>query len=55
MESMPTITMKTSATTVETLESIDRKRNHPLYLHPSDTPTSVLTIVQLTKSENYSL
>ncbi|KAG5611584.1 hypothetical protein H5410_022865 [Solanum commersonii] len=23
---------------VETLEEIEKKRNHPLYLHPSDTP-----------------
>ncbi|KAH0652569.1 hypothetical protein KY289_030247 [Solanum tuberosum] len=39
----------------ETLEQIEKKRNHPLYLHPSDTPGCVLTSVQLTGSENYSL
>lgn len=38
----------------ETLELIESKRNHPLYLHPSDTPGSTLTTV-LTGSENYSL
>jgi len=40
---------------VETLEEIEKKRNHPLYLHPSDTPGCVLTTVQLTGMENYSL
>uniref|UniRef100_A0A3Q7J8J8 Reverse transcriptase Ty1/copia-type domain-containing protein n=1 Tax=Solanum lycopersicum TaxID=4081 RepID=A0A3Q7J8J8_SOLLC len=28
---------------VETLETIEKKRNHPLYLHPSNTPRCVLT------------
>ena len=40
---------------VETLETIEKKRNHPLYLHPSNTPRCVLTTVQLTGMENYSL
>lgn len=39
----------------DTLEEIENKRNHPLYLHPSDTPGSVLTTIQLKGSENYSL
>ncbi|XP_015162188.1 uncharacterized protein [Solanum tuberosum] len=39
----------------DTLESIEKKRNHPLYLHPSDTLATVLTTVQLTGTENYSL
>ena len=28
---------------------------HPLYLHPSDTPGSVICPVKLTRSENYGL
>lgn len=39
----------------ETLAIVESKRNHPLYLHPSDTPGSILTTVQLTGAENYSL
>ncbi|XP_010327249.1 uncharacterized protein [Solanum lycopersicum] len=40
---------------VETLETIEKKRNHPLYLHLPDTPGCVLTTVKLTGMENYSL
>lgn len=47
--------MKNGETTVETLKSIDRKRNHLLHLHPSDTPSSVLNTVQHTRLEKYSL
>ncbi|KAG5623561.1 hypothetical protein H5410_008779 [Solanum commersonii] len=39
----------------ETLAIVESKRNHPLYLHSSDTPGSILTTVQLTGAENYSL
>lgn len=39
----------------ETLDVVELKRSYPLYLHPSDTLVSVLTSVQLTRSENYSL
>nr|AAU93584.2 Polyprotein, putative [Solanum demissum] len=39
----------------ETLDEIKKKRNHPLYLHPTDTPGCVLTTVQFTGTENYSL
>lgn len=38
-----------------TLEVIESKRNHPLYFRPSNTPGSILTTVQLTGAENYSL
>ncbi|XP_075087876.1 uncharacterized protein LOC142169849 [Nicotiana tabacum] len=34
-------------------EKIDH--THPLFLHPSDTPSSVLIPIQLTGSENYGL
>ncbi|KAL3366271.1 hypothetical protein AABB24_011098 [Solanum stoloniferum] len=44
-----------SGVSTDTLEGIEKNRNHPLYLHPSDTPCSVLTSVQLTGTENYSL
>lgn len=40
---------------IETLETIEKKRNHPLYLHPSNTPGCVLSTVRLTGMENYSL
>nr|BAP00547.1 hypothetical protein [Solanum melongena] len=40
---------------VETLDHIERRRNHPLYLNNSDTPGCILTSVQLTGTENYSL
>ncbi|KAL3378352.1 hypothetical protein AABB24_004325 [Solanum stoloniferum] len=50
------VTIDASQTiTVETIDDVDRKRNHPLHLHHSDTPASVLTTVQLTGMENYSL
>lgn len=44
-----------TAERVETLDQVERRRNHPLYLHNSDTPGSILTTVQLTGTENYSL
>jgi len=50
-----TTTTSSSVAAPETMELIESKRNHPLYLHPSDTLGSVLTTVQLTGSENYSL
>ncbi|XP_049410731.1 receptor-like protein 34 [Solanum stenotomum] len=50
-----TTTSSSSVAAPETMGLIESKRNHPLYLHPSDTPRSVLTTVQLTRSENYSL
>ncbi|XP_075095502.1 uncharacterized protein LOC142173753 [Nicotiana tabacum] len=34
-------------------EKIDH--THPLFLHPSNTPSSVLIPIQLTRSENYGL
>ena len=34
-------------------ERIDH--NHPLYVHPSDTPGAVLISVQLKGSENYGI
>ncbi|XP_027774524.1 uncharacterized protein LOC114078089 [Solanum pennellii] len=51
----PVVQSSASVPAAETLEMIESKRNHPLHLHPSDTPGSVLTTVQLTGSENYSL
>lgn len=33
----------------------EKNRNHPLYLHLSDTPGSMLMLVQLTGPEIYSL
>ncbi|MDV3181320.1 MAG: hypothetical protein Q8830_03945, partial [Candidatus Phytoplasma australasiaticum] len=44
-----------SAGQAETLDQVERRQNHPLYLHNSDTPGSVLTAVQLTGPKNYSL
>ncbi|KAH0776616.1 hypothetical protein KY290_008027 [Solanum tuberosum] len=41
--------------TIETLEVIESKRNHPLYLHPSNTLGCALTSGQLTRAENYAL
>lgn len=41
--------------TIKTLEVIESKRNHHLYLHPSDTPGCALTSGQLTRAENYAL
>lgn len=35
---------------VETIEQVERRRNHPLYLHNSDAPGSILT-----GTENYAL
>jgi len=35
----------TIAVTTDTLKGIEKNRNHPLYLHLSDTPGSVLTPV----------
>jgi len=55
IEGDTTTTTSSSVVAPETMELIESKRNHPLYLHPSDTPGSVLTTVQLTGSENYSL
>ncbi|KAL3344856.1 hypothetical protein AABB24_024015 [Solanum stoloniferum] len=55
IEGDTTTTTSSSAVAPETMELIESKRNHPLYLHPSDTLGSVLTTVQLTGSENYSL
>ncbi|KAH0711846.1 hypothetical protein KY289_007805 [Solanum tuberosum] len=40
---------------IETIEMIESKRNHPLYMHPSDTSASILTSLQLIGAENYSL
>lgn len=40
---------------IETLDQIEKHCNHPLYLHASDTPGCILTPVQLTGMENYSL
>ncbi|XP_069146067.1 uncharacterized protein [Solanum lycopersicum] len=48
-------TASSSVVAPKMMESIESKRNHPLYLHPSDTSGSVLTTVQLIGSENYSL
>lgn len=39
----------------ETLADVEQRRNHPLYLHNSDTPGSILTAVKLIGMENYSL
>ena len=49
------IASSSSSISADTLEGIEKNRNHPLYLHPSDTPGSVLTSIQLTGTENYSL
>ena len=49
------ITSSSSSVSADTLEEIEKNHNHPLYLHPSDTPGSVLTSIQLTGTENYSL
>lgn len=49
------ITSSSSGVSADTLEEIKKNQNHPLYLHPSDTPGSVLTSVQLTGTPNYSL
>ena len=51
----PVAQSSASIPAAETLEMVESKRNHPLHLHPSDTPGSLLTTVQLTGSENYSL
>lgn len=40
---------------IKTLDQIERRRNHPLYLHNSDTPGCIVTTIQLTGTENYSL
>lgn len=40
---------------VETSTDNHKEVQHPSYLHPPDTPESVLTSVQLTGTENYSL
>lgn len=40
---------------VETIEQVERRRNHPFYLHNFDTPGSILTAVQLTGTKNYTL
>lgn len=37
----------------KTIETIEKQRNHPLYLHQSDTPRSLLMSIQLTGVENY--
>lgn len=55
---MKTSTMNitpTATTSADTIEAIEKNQNHHLYLHPSNTPGSVLTSVQLTVPENYSL
>lgn len=39
----------------ETLDQVEKRRNHPLHLHNSNTPGCILTSVQLTRTENYSL
>ncbi|KAH0651108.1 hypothetical protein KY284_031020 [Solanum tuberosum] len=36
----------------DTVDGIEKNRDHPLYFHPSDTPGSVLTSVQLIRTEN---
>lgn len=41
--------------TLETLKVIETKRNHPLYLHPSDTLGCVLTTVKLSGTEKLLL
>lgn len=55
MVSAPGTATETETVAAETLEGIDQRRNHPLYLHPSDNPGSVLITVHLTGMENYSL
>lgn len=52
---MENSTENVNRNSVETLDQIKRKRNHPLYLHNSDTLRSALTVVQLIRTENYSL
>ncbi|KAH0645068.1 hypothetical protein KY284_032952 [Solanum tuberosum] len=39
----------------DTIEVVEKNRNHPLYLLQFDTPGSILTSIQLTGVENYSL
>lgn len=53
-DSGPNVTVE-SMQPPKTLDQIERRRNHPLHLHSSDTPGSILTAVQLTSTENYSL
>ncbi|KAH0776254.1 hypothetical protein KY290_007665 [Solanum tuberosum] len=45
----------TTGISADPIDGIEKNHNHPLYLHPSYTPGSVLTSVQLTGTENYSL
>lgn len=56
---MPSTTVdsvdETVAVAMEILAVIESKRNHPLYLHLSDTPGSILTTIQFIGNENYSL
>jgi len=39
----------------DTIETVEKQRNHPLYLYQSDTPGSLLTSIQLTGVENYAV
>ncbi|WMV38874.1 hypothetical protein MTR67_032259 [Solanum verrucosum] len=39
----------------DTIETVEKQRNHPLHLHQSDTPGSLLTSIQLTGVENYAV
>lgn len=54
-DSGPTVVNMEATNSVETMEQIEERRNHPLHLHSSDTLGSILTAIQLTGTENYSL
>jgi len=47
--------LEVGSTTMATENELVIPYTHPLYLHPSDTPGSVLCPVKLTGSENYGL